>query len=146
MSGKAGITFTNFKEVMMGMQKRIDRIEGTLEKAGKQMGILAENEIHPLTNKKSHNWDNSIKSRVQKIGPFKFELWVGSKGAFNGKGYNYGARQERLFHPIETGWHRSMPARLDTFQRLVTAGLAGRSVSQNISSGSVDEFASMAGF
>jgi hypothetical protein len=140
----AKIEFTNLDQVMARLKDKTKNIEATLEKTAKQMGVLATNEIHPLTAKKSNTWDNSIHAEVKKIGSMKVELWVGSKGAFN-NGYNYGARQERLHHPIAMGWARAEGAMKDLFQRNITAGLGGRSITQNIASDNVDEFASMSG-
>jgi hypothetical protein len=152
------IEFTNASQVMASLNNRVKNIEATLEKTAKQMGVLATNEIHPLTHKVSSNWDSSIHATVKKLGPMKYELWVGSKGAFSGGktygsppdnnpiGYNYGARQERLFHPIEMGRIRAEAPMKDLFQRNITAGLGGRSITQNIASSGIDEMASMAGF
>jgi hypothetical protein len=137
------IQFTNAAQIKASLDAKAKNIEATLEKTARQMGVLATNEIHPLTHKKSNTWDNSIHADVKKIGPFKYELWVGSKGAFTKAGYNYGARQERLNHPIERGFMSAESGMKDLFQRNITAGLGGRSITQNIASDNVDEFASM---
>ena len=141
-----GILFTNAAQIKASMDAKIKNIEATLEKTAKQMGVLATNEIHPLTAKKTGNWDNSIHAEVSQLGPMKYELWVGSKGAFSKDGYNYGARQERLNHPIEMGWGRAQAPMKDLFQRNITAGLGGRAITQNVIPSNVDEMASMAGF
>ena len=46
-----GIQFTNLGEVLAGMEKRQQRLKD-IPKLAKQMGVLATNEIHPLTHKK----------------------------------------------------------------------------------------------
>jgi len=148
------IEFTNASQVMASLNNRVKNIEATLEKTAKQMGVLATNEIHPLTHKLTTTWDSSIHAEVKKIGAMKVELWVGSRGAFAGNppsdkpngGFNYGARQERLFHPIERGWIAAQSEMKNLFQRNITAGLGGRSITQNIASSGIDEMASMAGF
>jgi hypothetical protein len=140
------IQFTNAAQIRASLDAKIKNIEATLEKTAKQMGVLATNEIHPLTHKKTGNWDNTIHAEVSQLGPMKYELWVGSKGAFAANGYNYGARQERLNHPIEMGWDRAQAPMKDLFQRNITAGLGGKSITQNVISSNVDEIASMAGF
>lgn len=125
-----GITWTNMKEVMDGMAARQKKLED-VPKTARKMGVLALNEIHPLTHKKSGNWDSSIHAEVKELGGCKWELWVGSKGAFSGTGYNYGKRQEDLYHPIETGWHKAQPAMTDLwnefFHGITTANAAGMS-------------------
>jgi hypothetical protein len=140
------IKFTNAAQIVASLNAKVKNIESTLEKTARQMGVLATNEIHPLTHKKSNTWDNSIHAVVTKLGPFKYELWVGSKGAFAKGGYNYGARQERLFHPIEKGWWAAQGPMKDLYQKNITAGLMGKSITQNIAPGSVDEIGMMAGF
>ncbi len=141
-----GIQFTNMSEVLNGLKSRKDKVQPVLVKTAKQMGVMAANEIHPLTNKKTHNWDNSIHPEVHELEIGKVELWVGSKGAFSKDGYNYGARQERLYHPIEIGFHKALPAMRDLYQTNVTEGLGGRtSAVKAISQAAVDEFAMMSG-
>ena len=165
-----GIQFTNLGEVLAGMEKRQQRLKD-IPKLAKQMGILATNEIHPLTHKKTNNWDSTIHAEVKEIGSFKWELWVGSRGAFTGvssaitaaktegamtktfkknvkaaqksgagSGYNYGARQERLYHPIEIGWHKANPAMADLWNAkmkgMTTANAAGMSDFFNLDVGS----------
>ena len=125
----------NLDKIVADLEARSQSMDATLEKTAKQMGILATNEIHPLTAKKTGNWDSTIYAKVTKLGPFKYELWVGSKGAFtNGKkndipgddtpnGRNYGADQEHLNHPIEMGWNAAQAAMKDLYQRNITAGV-----------------------
>jgi hypothetical protein len=108
----SSISFTNLNEVLAGIEKRKKKLDD-LPKLARQMGVMATNEIHPLTHKKSHNWDNTIHAEVKEVGSYKWELWVGSRGAFSGTGYNYGKRQEDLFHPIAIGWHKAQPAMSD---------------------------------
>lgn len=136
-----GITWTNMKEVMAAMEARQKKLEDA-PKMARKMGVLALNEIHPITHKRFNTWDSSIHAEVHQISSFKWELWVGSKGAFaspnggegsktdNG-GYNYGKRQEDLYHPIEIGWHKAQPTMTDLwnefFHGIVTANAAGMS-------------------
>jgi hypothetical protein len=106
------------------------------------MGLLATNEIHPLTQKKTGNWDNSIHAEVKQLKSFQWELWVGSKGAFSDKGYNYGAKQERLNHPIEIGWGRARGPMVDLWNKIMH-GVASSSITESMPDNF--EFASMAG-
>ena len=135
----ASITLTNLGEILAGIKQRQERLNN-IPKVAKQMGVLAVNEIKPLCAVKSGNWRDSIHAEVHPQGSFKVELWVGSKGAFAASGYNYGALQERTRHPIEIGFHRSIPTMTDLWQQAMH-GQASRTVG-----GLVDEFASMAGF
>jgi hypothetical protein len=137
------IKFINADKIIQGLNDRVKTIEDTLEKTAKGMGVLACNEIHPLTHKKTGNWDGTIHAEVSKLGPMKYELWVGSKGAFAANGYNYGARQEALFHPINQGWNAAQSEMQDLFQRNITAGLQGKSITQNVAA--PDEMGMMAG-
>jgi hypothetical protein len=137
------IKFLNADKIIQGLNDRVKNIESTLEKTAKGMGVLACNEIHPLTHKKTGNWDSTIHAEVSKLGPMKYELWVGSRGAFNGSGYNYGARQEKLNHPIERGWQSAQGEMKDLFQRNITAGLQGKSITGSVSG--PDEMSTMAG-
>ena len=124
------IQFTNLGEVLAGIEAKKKRLDD-LPKLAAQMGVLALNEIHQLTHKKTGNWDASIHSEVTDLGGFKVELWVGSKGAFSGSGYNYGKRQEDLYHPIAEGCHKAEPAMVDLWNEkmkgIVTANAAGMS-------------------
>lgn len=136
----AKIEFVNLREVQAGLKKRQDKLKN-IPKVARQMGVLATNEIHPLTRKKTGNWDSTIHAEVSQISSFKWVLWVGSKGAFAANGYNYGARQEHLNHPIEIGFHRAEQGMKDLWNAAMH-GAASRSiaVSDNF------EFMSMAGF
>lgn len=173
----AKIEFTNIREVLAGIKARQEKLQ-SVPKVARQMGVLALNEIHPLTNKKTHNWDNSIHAEVHQLSSFKWELWVGSKGAFtgvanviseakatktftgdlkknvraaqksgSGSGYNYGARQEKLYHPIDIGFHRAWPRMVDLWNQAIH-GVASRTVSSGGDFGESmgDEFSMMGGF
>jgi hypothetical protein len=157
----SSISFTNLGEVLASIEAKKKKLED-IPKLAAQMGVLALNEIHPLTNKKTGNWDSTIHAEVSEVGPHKYELWVGSKGAFTGvsgaissvksegkmtktfkknvkkaqksgegTGYNYGKRQEDLYHPIEIGYHKAQPAMVDLWNEkmkgIVTANAAGMS-------------------
>jgi hypothetical protein len=144
------IELINRQVIEANLDAKDKRIQAVLEKTAKQMGILATNEIHPLTAKKTGNWDSTIHAEVHSTPDLnRVELWVGSYGAFSKDGYNYGALQEHTRHPIEIGWNKAQAAMRDLFQKNITAGLQGREVTQNIStsakSGNADEFEMMAG-
>ena len=66
--------------------------------------------------------------KYPRLAATKYELWVGSKGAFSGTGYNYGKRQEDLYHPIEIGYHKAQPKMMDLWNEkmkgIVTANAA----------------------
>jgi hypothetical protein len=53
--------------------------------------------------------------------------------------------QEAINHPIAIGWHKVQPQLTDIYQRVITQGLLGKQVTQNVSSDDVDEFAMMGG-
>lgn len=142
----AKIEFTNIKEVLAGIEARKKKLLD-VPKAARQMGVLACDEIHPRTNKKTGNWDGTIHAEVTQLSSFKWLLWVGSKGAFNGKGYNYGKRQEDLYHPISIGYHKAWPRMVDLWNQVIH-GVASRTVTSGGSFGEsmTDEFSNMAGF
>jgi hypothetical protein len=142
------IQFVNEAQFKANLERKAKNAQAVLEKTAKQMGILACNEIHPLTAKKTGNWDSTIHAEVHSTPDLnKVLLWVGSYGAFAVGGYNYGAIQEYTRHPIEIGWTKAQAAMKDLFQKNITAGLQGREVTQNISTGKVysNEFEMMAG-
>jgi hypothetical protein len=143
-----GIQFTNAAKIIASIDSRVKNIEQTLEATATGMGNLAVNEIAPLCRVgPTGNWRRSVHKEVKKLGPMKYELWVGSRGAFSKEdGYNYGAKQERLHHPIEMGRQKAEAGMRDLFQKNITAGLGGKSITQNIASSNIDEFGSMAGF
>lgn len=112
-----GITWTNMREVMDGMAARQKKLED-VPKLARQMGAIATAETKKLAPDPLHvqsgNWRKSIHAEVKEVGGCKWELWFGSRGAFSeDNGYNYGAKQERLYHPIEIGWNRAWPKMLD---------------------------------
>lgn len=135
-----GIQFTNLGEVLAGMEKRQQRLND-IPKLAKQMGVLALNEIRPLCHVLSGTWQGSWQApKVEEIGSFKYLLTVYSSGAFTDAGYNYGARQERLFHPGDIGWHKANPAMIDLWNSkmkgMITANAAGMSDFFNLDVGS----------
>jgi hypothetical protein len=146
----ASIEWTNMREVMTSIKAREEKLKSA-PKIARQMGVLALNEIHPLTRKKSNNWDNSIHAEVHETRSFVWELWVGSKGAFNGAGYNYGKRQEDLYHPIEIGFRKAWPRMVDLW-RTSWQGMASNLVSTGDDNGGGfgetmgDDFSMMGGF
>ena len=50
-----GIQFLNMGEVLAGIEARKKKLDD-LPKLARQMGVMATNEIHPLTHKKSGTW------------------------------------------------------------------------------------------
>lgn len=142
------ISFTNAAQVIASMKSKAANIEKALEATATGMGNLAVNEIKPLCRVgPTGNWRRSVHKEVKKLGAMKYELWVGSRGAFSDEGgYNYGAKQERLHHPIEQGWWQAQAGMKDLYQRNITAGLGGKSITQNIATSDVDEMSMMAGF
>ena len=129
---KSVIELLNERVIRASLEGKQKRVQAVLEKTAKQMGVLATNEIHPLTAKKTGNWDSTIHAEVHPINPGKVELWVGSMGAFSADGYNYGALQEHTRHPIERGWFAAEPNMRDLWQKNITAGLGERSISQSV--------------
>jgi len=136
------IEFVNLGQVLAGIKKRTEKLE-SIPKVAAQMGVLAVNEIKPLCAVKTGNWQGTIHAEVHQLSSFQYELWVGSKGAFNAAGYNYGARQERLNHPIEIGWGRAQGPMADLWNEKMH-GILSRSISGSLSESF--EFESMAGF
>ncbi len=140
------ITFNNSAKIIADLQAKTKNIEQVLESTAEGMGDLAVNAIKPLCKVDSGNWRRSVHKEVKKLGPMKYELWVGSRGAFSKEnGYNYGAKQERLHHPIEAGYAAAQDAMKDLYQRNITQGLQGKGITRSISSESVDEMSMMAG-
>lgn len=137
----AKIEFVNMGQVMAGIKKRQEKLKN-IPKVARQMGVLATNEIRPLCAVKTGNWRDSVHAEVKQLSSFKWELWVGSKGAFSANGYNYGAKQERLNHPIEAGWGRARVPMSDLWNKIMH-GVASSSITESIPENF--EFASMAG-
>ncbi len=144
------ITCTNLGEVLSNMSNHMDRVKQAQMTAAKQMGIVAKQTMqaevppHIVTS----HWQKSINYHVERISDAKVLLVVGSNGA-----ERYYFLQEALNHPIEIGWHKVQPQLTDIYQKVITEGLGGRSVTQNVSgSGGMggqesgfDEFSMMAG-
>lgn len=105
----------NAEELIQNWIARKNRAMPVAEQIAWQMGHTAENEIHPITRKKTGQWDSSIHTEVINEGD-RIKLWVGSHGAFSPRGYNYGALQEALNHPIEIGFHRALPDMREFFR------------------------------
>jgi len=137
------ITCTNLSEVLSGMAHHMEKVKAAQMTAAKQMGIVAKQAMqaevppHIVTS----HWQKSINYHVERISDAKVLLVVGSNGA-----ERYYFIREALDHPISIGWHKCQPQLTDIYQNVITEGLGGRSVTQNISSSNIDEFASMSGF
>ena len=141
----ASISFLNMAEAMKEMSGRVDKIKKAQRQAALQMGITAKQNIqnqepHPMHVKTSH-WQKSIQYWIEPISDLKIKLTIGSNGA---ERYYY--LQEDINHPIEIGMHRSKPDMDEIYQKIITSGLLGKSITGRISQSNIDEFASMAGF
>jgi len=137
------IKFTNASQIMAALDAKVKNIEKTLESTATGMGNLAVNEIKPLCHVRTGNWRDSVHAEVKSLGPMRYELWVGSRGDFNGSGYNYGAKQEALNHPVAMGWQAAQGEMRELYQKNITAGLQGKSITRPVSG--PDEFAGMTG-
>lgn len=139
----SGIQLINLEEVQAGVKRKLEDIQKAQMVAAKQMGITARQVIraevppHIVTS----HWQKSINYHVARISDLKVEVTVGSNGA---ERYYY--LQEAINHPIAIGWHKAQPQMTDIYQKVISEGLLGRSVTQNVDSGNIDEFASMSGF
>jgi len=139
----ASIELINLAELQNGIKHKLEDIQKAQMLAARQMGIVtkqtmqAEVPPHVITG----NWQKSINYQVNRISDLKVEMTCGSNGA---ERYYY--VREALDHPIEIGWHKVQPQLQDIYQKIITEGLGGRSVTQNIASSNIDEFGSMAGF
>lgn len=146
----ASIEWLNKAEVMAGMKHKLADIQKAQMTAAKRMGITAKQVMqaevppHVITGA----WQKSIGYHIARISDLKIELTVGSNGA-----ERYFYLQEALNHPISIGWHKVQPQLRDIYQKVITEGLGGRSVTQNVSgSGGMggqesgfDEFSMMGG-
>ena len=138
----SSIQFVNQAEVLAGIRRKLEDIQKAHVTAAKQMGIVAKQVIqaevppHVVTS----HWQKSINYHVEKISDLVTELTVGSNGA-----ERYYSIQENLNHPIEIGWNRVQPEMTNIYQRVISEGLGGRSVTQTIASSGIDEFSMMGG-
>jgi hypothetical protein len=138
----SGIQLINLGEVQAGVKRKLEDIQKAQMVCAKQMGITARQVIraevppHIVTS----HWQKSINYHVARISDLKVEMTVGSNGA-----ERYYELQESINHPIAIGWHKVQPQLTDIYQKVITQGLLGRPVTQNVSSDDVDEFAMMGG-
>ena len=138
----SGIQLINLGEVQAGIKRKLEDIQKAQMVCAKQMGIAARQVIraevppHIVTS----HWQKSINYHVARISDLKVEMTVGSNGA-----ERYYELQERINHPIAIGWHKVQPQLTDIYQRVITQGLLGKQVTQNVSSDDVDEFSMMSG-
>jgi hypothetical protein len=109
--------------------------------AARQMGIVTKQAMQDGCVVVTGHWQKSISYQVNRISDLKVEMTCGSNGA-----ERYFYVQEATRHPIEIGFHQVTPQLADIYQKVITEGLGGRSVTQNIASSNVDEFGMMAGF
>ena len=140
----------NLDEVLGAANSRLENIKVAQKKCAAQQGITAKQIMqaevppHIVTS----HWQKSISYHVEELSDLQVQVTVGSNGA---ERYYY--IQEALNHPIEIGWHKAQPELTNIYQRVITEGLLGRSVTQNVSgSGSMgtqtsgfDEFSMMGG-
>jgi hypothetical protein len=134
----ASISIVNLAEVQAGVKRKLEDIQKAQQTAATQMGIVARQAMQDNCVVKSGAWQKSVSSRVSRISDLVTEVAVGSNGA---ERYYY--LQEATRHPLAIGWHQSIPKMTDIYQNIITNGLNGRSVTQNISN--VDEFSMMGG-
>lgn len=144
------IQFVNLGEVLKGVTRSMESIKAAQMKCAKQQGITAKQAMqaevppHVITD----HWRKSIAYHIEQISDLQIEITVGSNGA---ERYYY--IQEALNHPIEIGWHKVQPQLTDIYQKVITQGLLGRSVTLSVSgSGGMsgqesgfDEFSMMGG-
>ena len=139
----ASISFLNMRESMQKMSRSLESIKKAQRTAAIQMGQTAKQEAqaqvppHIVTS----HWQKSIGYHIEHVSDLKIILTVGSNGA---ERYYY--IQEATNHPIEIGQHRARPKMEEIYQKIITAGLLGKSITQSISSSNIDEFGMMAGF
>lgn len=139
----ASISFLNQHDAVRKMTRSLEDIKKAQKTAAIQMGQTAKQEAqaqvppHVVTGA----WLHSINYSIEQISDLKIRLYVGSNGA---ERYYY--IQEAINHPIEIGQHRARPKMEEIYQKIITAGLLGRSITQSVSSSNIDEFGSMAGF
>lgn len=100
------IEFVNMREVMAGLTRSLESIQAAQKKAATQMGITAKQNIQAEVppHVKTGAWQRSMDYQVSEISDLKTELAVGSNGA-----EQYYFVQEALHHPIDIGWHKSLP-------------------------------------
>ena len=139
----ASISFLNQHDAVRKMTRSLESIKKAQKTAAIQMGQTAKQEAQAQVPPHiiSGNWQKSISYSIEQISDLKIRLYVGSNGA---ERYYY--LQEALNHPIEIGQHRARPKMEEIYQKIITQGLLGRSITQSVSSSNIDEFASMAGF
>ena len=139
----AQIAFLNQHQAIANMTRSLESIKKAQRTAAIQMGQTAKQdaqaEVPPHII--SGNWQKSISYSIEQISDLKIRITVGSNGA---ERYYY--IQEALNHPIEIGQHRSRPKMEEIYQKVITAGLLGKSITQSVSSSNFDEFSMMAGF
>lgn len=140
----------NLEEVLGAASSRLENIKAAQKKCAVQQGITAkqtmQNEVPPHVV--TGHWQKSINYHVEELSDLQVQVTVGSNGA---ERYYY--IQEALNHPIEIGWHKAQPELTNIYQRGITEGLLGRSVTQNVGgsggmgtqSSGFDEFSMMGG-
>ena len=139
----AQIAFLNQHQAIRNMTRSLESIKKAQRQAAIQMGQTAKQEAqaqvppHIVTS----HWQKSIGYHIEHVSDLKIILTVGSNGA---ERYYY--IQEATNHPIEIGRHRARPKMEEIYQKIITQGLLGRAITQNVSSSNIDEFGMMAGF
>ena len=104
----SGIQLVNLGELIAGLSRTTKDIQAAQQKAAKQMGITATQNIQGQTPDPMHvktgAWQRSWGYQVNEISDLQTELTVSSNGA---EKYYY--TQEAIHHPGEIGWHKSLP-------------------------------------
>jgi hypothetical protein len=109
------IEFVNLREVLAGVQKKVDMVKN-LQPTARQMAQAATNDIKKNCRVDTGNWKKSWKPFVEKKSDLIYEFGAKSEGAFS-NGFDYGALQEALHHPGAIGWEQAQPEIQDIFNK-----------------------------
>lgn len=137
----AGIKFLNMSDSMRKMTRSLEDIKRAQRTAAIQMGQTCKQDMQANCAVKTGHWQKSVAYHIEQVSDLKIILTIGSNGA-----ERYFFIQEATRHPLEIGLHQATPKMDDIYQKIITGGLLGRSITRNISSSNIDEFGSMAGF
>lgn len=137
----ASIKFLNMHDAMKGMTRSLEDIKKAQKTAAIQMGQTCKQAMQANCAVKSGNWQKSVAYHIERVSDLKIILTIGSNGA---ERYYY--IQEATRHPLEIGLHQSKTKMDDIYQKIITQGLLGRAITQNVSASNIDEFGMMGGF
>ena len=135
------IKFLNMNDSMRKMTRSLEDIKKAQRQAAIQMGQTCKQAMQANCAVKTGHWQKSVSYQIEQKSDLKIILTVGSNGA-----ERYFYLQEATRHPLEIGLHQSKAQMDDIYQKIITGGLLGRAITQNISSSNVDEFGMMGGF